>query len=65
MSSAVYNNHTDAEEAVAKLSSASFDIKKVSILGKDYHTDEKVVGYYSTGDQMKSCGGLGAFWGGI
>src|SRR3984885_6292442 len=62
---AVYNSHTDAEKAVAALSAASFDIKKVSIVGKDYHTEEKVVGYYSTGDRMKSWGGLGAFWGGI
>jgi hypothetical protein len=62
---AVYNSHTDAEEAVAKLSAASFDITKISIIGKDYHTEEKVVGYYSTGDRMKTWGGLGAFWGGI
>src|ERR1700676_4344417 len=62
---AVYNSHTEAEQAVAKLSAASFDITKISIIGKDYHTEEKVVGYYSTGDRMKSWGGLGAFWGGI
>jgi hypothetical protein len=62
---AVYNSHTEAEEAVTKLSAASFDITKVSIIGKDYHTEEKVVGYYNTGDRMKSWGGLGAFWGGI
>jgi hypothetical protein len=62
---AVYSSHTDAEEAVAKLSAASFDIKKVSIIGKDYHTEENVVGYYTAGDRMKSWGGIGAFWGGI
>lgn len=62
---AVYNSHTEAEQAVAKLSGASFDITKISIIGKDYHTEEKVVGYYSIGDRMKSWGGLGAFWGGI
>ncbi len=62
---AVYSSHTDAEKAVAKLSAASFDIKKVSIIGKDYHTEENVVGYYTTGDRMKSWGGIGAFWGGI
>jgi len=62
---AVYNNHTDAEEAVTKLSAASFDITKVSIIGKDYHSEENIVGYYSAGDRMKSWGGIGAFWGGI
>ena len=62
---AVYATHTDAEQAVAKLSAASFDIKKISIIGKDYHTEENVVGYYTTGDRMKTWGGMGAFWGGI
>jgi hypothetical protein len=62
---AVYSSHTEAEDAVAKLSAASFDIRKVSIIGKDYHSEEKVVGYYTTGDRMKSWGGMGAFWGGI
>jgi hypothetical protein len=62
---AVYNSHTEAEEAVAKLSAAAFDITKISVIGKDYHTEEKIVGYYSIGDRMKSWGGMGAFWGGI
>jgi hypothetical protein len=62
---AVYNSHTEAEQAVAKLSAAAFDITKVSIIGKNYHTEENVVGYYTIGDRMKSWGGLGAFWGGI
>jgi hypothetical protein len=26
---------------------------KLSIVGKGYHTDEQVVGYYNTGDRMK------------
>lgn len=62
---AIYNTHIEAEQAIAKLSAAAYDIKKVSIVGKDYHTEEKVVGYYTAGDRMKSWGGLGAFWGGI
>jgi hypothetical protein len=62
---AVYNSHTEAEQALQKLSSASFDIKKVSILGKDYRSEEKIVGYYTTGDRMKYWGTLGAFWGAI
>lgn len=62
---AVYDTHTQAEEALQKLSAASFDIKKVSIIGKGYHTEENVVGYYTTGDRMKSWGAMGAFWGGL
>src|SRR6202161_2732783 len=62
---AVFNSHTEAEQAVSKWSAASFDITRISIVGKDYHTEEKVVGYYTAGDRMKSWGGMGAFWGGI
>lgn len=38
-------------------------MKKLSIVGKDYHTEEDVVGYYNTGDRMKKWGKMGAFWG--
>jgi len=37
--------------------------EKLSVVGKDYHTDEKVVGYYNAGDRMKYWGKWGAFWG--
>jgi len=40
-------------------------MKKLSIVGRDYHTDEHVVGYYNTGDRMKVWGKTGAFWGGF
>ncbi len=62
---AVYDNHSAAEEAVKKLQKAGFDMKKLSVVGKDYHTDEHVVGYYNTGDRMKYWGKWGAFWGGL
>ena len=62
---AIYHTHTDAEAAVRELQKAGYDMRKLSIVGKDYHTDEHVTGYYSTGDRMKYWGKLGAFWGGI
>jgi hypothetical protein len=37
----------------------------LSIIGKDSHTDEQVVGYYNNGDRMKRWGKAGAFWGGF
>jgi hypothetical protein len=40
-------------------------MKKLSIVGKDYHTEEHVVGYYNAGDRMKRWGRTGAFWGGF
>jgi uncharacterized membrane protein len=62
---AIYDTHSQAEEAVKELQRSGIDMKKLSIVGKDYHTDEQVVGYYNTGDRMKYWGKLGAFWGGL
>lgn len=62
---AIYGTHSQAEEAVKELQRGGFDMQKMSIVGKDYHTDEHVVGYYNAGDRMKYWGKQGAFWGGI
>jgi uncharacterized membrane protein len=61
----IYSSHTEAEASVKELQRSGFDMKKLSIVGKDYHTEEHVVGYYNTGDRMKVWGKLGAFWGGL
>ena len=62
---ATFYTHTDAESAIKELQRSGFDMKKLSIVGKDYHTEEHVVGYYNAGDRMKYWGKLGAFWGGL
>lgn len=62
---ATFNTHTEAESAIKELQKSGFDMKKLSIVGKDYHTEEDVVGYYNAGDRMKYWGKLGAFWGGL
>ena len=62
---AVFESHDQAEDAIRELQKDGFDMKKLSIVGKDYHTEEHVVGYYTTGDRMLYWGKLGAFWGGF
>jgi len=62
---AIYQTHSGAEEAVKELQRGGVDMHKLSIVGKGYHTDEQVVGYYNTGDRMKYWGKIGAFWGGF
>jgi len=62
---AVYATHVEAEGAVKELQRAGIDMRTLSIVGKDSHTDEHVVGYYNTGDRMKYWGKIGAFWGGF
>lgn len=62
---AIFDSHERAEDAIRELQQSNFDMKKLSIIGKDYHTEENVVGYYTTGDRMKYWGKVGAFWGGF
>jgi hypothetical protein len=62
---AVFDDHMAAESAVKKLGAAGFDIKNLSVVGKGYHTEEKVVGFYNAGDRIKFWGKRGAFWGGL
>ena len=62
---AIYASHVEAEAAVKELQRGGIDMHSLSIVGKDSHTDEHVVGYYNTGDRMKYWGKTGAFWGGF
>jgi len=62
---ALFDDHTTAENSVKKLVEAHFDMKQLSVIGKGYHTEEKVVGFYNIGDRVKFWGGRGAFWGGL
>src|SRR5215204_5817188 len=62
---AVFHSHRVAEEAVKLLQSDGFDMKKLSIVGKNFQTQEHVVGFYNTGDRVKYWGGQGAIWGGL
>ena len=60
---AIYPQHSDAENAIHLLDKSGFNVKKLAIVGKSYHTEDQVVGYYTTGDRMKHWGKTGAFLG--
>jgi hypothetical protein len=62
---AIFQNHTGAEDSIKELQKSGYDMKKLSIVGKDYHSEEQVVGYYNLGDRAASWGRVGAFWGWI
>lgn len=62
---AVFPDHTSAETAIKNLAASGFDMKNLSVVGKGYHTEEKVVGFYNAGDRIKIWGSQGAFWGGL
>ena len=62
---AVFDSHTKAERAVTTLGRSGFPLSQLTIVGKGYHTDEKVIGFYNIGDRIKLWGRNGAFWGGL
>lgn len=62
---AVFPTHDAAERAVKLLTASGFEMKNLSVVGKGYHSDEKVVGFYNTGDRIRFWGSRGAFWGGF
>jgi len=62
---AVFTDHQAAERAVKELTAAGFEMKHLSVIGKGYHTEEKVVGFFNAGDRVKFWGARGAFWGGL
>jgi len=62
---AIFPTHLEAEQAVKDLQRAGIDMHTMSIVAKDFHTDEQVVGYYNVGDRMMRWGKMGAFWGGF
>ncbi len=62
---ATFDAHSQAEETIKELQRSGFDMKKLSIIGRGYHSEEHPVGFYTTGDRMKTWGGIGAFWGSL
>ncbi len=62
---AVFETHQSAEVAIADLQRMGFDMKKLSIVGRDFHTEEHATGFYNAGDRVKYWGKNGAFWGGV
>src|SRR5215213_4593745 len=62
---AIYATRPQAEEAVKALQHASFDMRKLSILGRDYHTEQDVSATTTWASASASGGRWGAFWGGL
>lgn len=61
----IFNTHTEAESAIRAVSNAGFDMKKLSLVGRGYHSEKHPVGFYIARNRIRSWGGTGAFWGGI
>jgi hypothetical protein len=62
---AVFGEHCGAENAIRELKKTGFDIKRFSIVGRDFQSEDNVIGFYTTGDRLAYWGQRGAFWGGL
>lgn len=61
----VYDTHVDAEAALRSLEGAGLDMTRLSIIGRDFQTEEHALGYYTLGDRVKLWSGRGAVLGGL
>lgn len=59
----ICNSHEEVVAAIQTLKKFGFDVRKLSLIGKGYHSEEHPVGFYSTGDKIRAWGSTGAFWG--
>ena len=62
---ATFLTHEEAESGIKRLATSGFDMASLSIVGKGYHTEETVVGFYNIADRVTFWGKKGAFWGAL
>ena len=62
---ATYRSHTDAEQAVRRLSEGGLPINLISIIGRNFETREDVQGFYRPADAALDGAGTGAWYGGL
>ena len=62
---ASYSTHEEAEAALKLLTGSGHDIDHLSIVGQEYSTEERPIGFINTGDRVFIWGERGAFWGSI
>ncbi len=62
---AVFPAHDAADIAVKRLAAGGFEMRNLSVVGKGFHSEEKVIGFYNAGDRVIFWGRRGVFWGGL
>ncbi len=62
---AVFDHHDAADAAVRALKDHGVDPAKLAVIGRGVHSENRVVGFYSTGKHIKHWGAYGALWGGL
>jgi hypothetical protein len=59
---AIHGGHLQLQRALKRAGRSGLDLRSVSVVGTDYHTEENVYGYYSAGRRLEAWGGFGSFW---
>jgi len=59
------DDHLLADSAVRSLMADGFNQENLTVIGKGFHSEEKVTGFLHTSDRMIMWGKYGAFWGGL
>uniref|UniRef100_UPI0035CBFC16 general stress protein n=1 Tax=uncultured Sphingomonas sp. TaxID=158754 RepID=UPI0035CBFC16 len=62
---AVFDDHEEADAAVNALAASGFEFRRLSVVGKGYHTSETATGFYNSGDRIRFWGSRGALWGSL
>lgn len=62
---AVFDHHDAADAAVRALKDHGVDPAKLAVIGRGVHSEDRVVGFYNNGKQIKHWGAYGALWGGV
>lgn len=60
----ILDHALQANTAIQERHRAGIDIEKLSIVGKDPHSEENLADYYNAGDRAKHRGKTAAFWSG-
>lgn len=62
---AIFKTHDAAEDGARRLATAGFDLETLTIVGKGYHTEKQIIGFYNIGDRVSFWGQRGAYWGAL
>ena len=61
----LFGMHEAADAAVRKLAASGIALPSISIIGKNYHSEEHAAGFVNVGERAWFFGKYGAFWGGL
>jgi hypothetical protein len=61
----ISTSHAEADNVIRSLGRSGLDVRKLSLVGTGYHSEEHPIGFYTAGDRIASWGGIGALWGGM